>query len=139
MITVTLPELCHIHPFAPYDQVFRYHEMITELNTDLARITGFAAVSTQPNTVATGEYAGLLASLERLAGAKVVVVENDNAGQIDYDDLLTKIAKHKNDVAAFMDTHPSTFGVFDERIVDSCNVIHKSRGQVYMDGANMII
>jgi glycine dehydrogenase len=164
MIPVTWPEFCDIHPFAPHDQVTGYHEMIEDLNKDLAEITGFAAVSSQPNSGATGEYAGLLAIKKYLdstgeghrniclipksahgtnpasavmAGMKVVVVENDDQGNIDISDLNTKIAKHRDDLAAFMVTYPSTFGVFEEGIVEICNSVHEAGGQVYMDGANM--
>jgi glycine dehydrogenase len=164
MIPVTWPEICNIHPFAPHDQVIGYHEMIEDLNTDLAEITGFAAVSAQPNSGATGEYAGLLCILNYLhsigeghrsiclipqsahgtnpasaamAGMKVVVVQNDNKGNIDFDDLTSKIAMHKDNIAALMVTYPSTFGVFEEKIVEICNAVHEAGGQVYMDGANM--
>jgi glycine dehydrogenase len=161
MIPVTWPEFCHIHPFAPHDQVVGYHEMIEDLNRDLSEITGFAAVSAQPNSGATGEYAGLLAIKDYLeatgqghrniclipksahgtnpasavmAGMKVVVVENDDNGNIDFDDLTSKIQKHRDNLAAFMVTYPSTFGVFEEGIVDICKAIHEAGGQVYMDG-----
>jgi glycine dehydrogenase len=144
--------------------VVGYHEMIQDLNTDLAEITGFAAVSAQPNSGATGEYAGLLCILNYLqsinqghrniclipqsahgtnpasaamAGMKVVVVSNDNYGNIDYNDLTNKIAAHKDNLAALMVTYPSTFGVFEEKIVEICNAVHEAGGQVYMDGANM--
>jgi glycine dehydrogenase len=164
MIPVTWPEFCNIHPFAPHDQVVGYHEMIEDLNKDLSEITGFAAVSAQPNSGATGEYAGLLAiqgyldstgqghrnvclipksahgtnpASAVMAGMKVVVVENDDKGNIDFEDLTTKIAKHKDNLAAFMVTYPSTFGVFEEKIVEICDAIHDAGGQVYMDGANM--
>jgi glycine dehydrogenase len=164
MIPVTWPEFCNIHPFAPSDQVKGYHEMIQDLNTDLAEITGFAAVSAQPNSGATGEYAGLLtikSYLEEqgqghrdiclipksahgtnpasatMAGMKVVVVENDDNGNIDIADLKAKIEKHKAGLAAFMVTYPSTFGVFEEGIVEVIDAIHEAGGQVYMDGANM--
>lgn len=164
MIPVTWPEFCDIHPFAPQDQVTGYHEMIEDLNRDLSEITGFAAVSAQPNSGATGEYAGLMAIKAYLestgeghrnvclipksahgtnpasavmAGMKVVVVENDSKGNIDFDDLTAKIAKNKDSLAAFMVTYPSTFGVFEERIVEICDSIHNAGGQVYMDGANM--
>ena len=164
MIPVTWPELCNIHPFAPHDQVQGYHEMIEDLNKDLAEITGFAAVSAQPNSGATGEYAGLLAIKKYLeaqgqghrticlipksahgtnpasavmAGMKVVVVENDERGNIDMSDLHAKISKHRDNLAAFMVTYPSTFGVFEETIVDVINAVHEAGGQVYMDGANM--
>jgi glycine dehydrogenase len=164
MIPVTWPEFANIHPFAPADQVQGYHEMIEDLNKDLSEITGFAAVSAQPNSGATGEYAGLLAITAYLesigqghrdvclipksahgtnpasavmAGLKVVVVENDDAGNIDFADLTAKISKHKNNLAAFMVTYPSTFGVFEEKIVEIVDAIHAAGGQVYMDGANM--
>jgi glycine dehydrogenase len=164
MIPVTWPEICDIHPFAPHDQVVGYHEMIQDLNEDLAEITGFAAVSAQPNSGATGEYAGLLAIMSYLestgeghrniclipksahgtnpasavmAGMKVVVVENDDQGNVDFDDLTAKIAKHRDNLAAFMVTYPSTFGVFEERIVEILDAVHEAGGQVYMDGANM--
>jgi len=164
MIPVTWPEFCNIHPFAPHDQVVGYHEMIEDLNRDLSEITGFAAVSAQPNSGATGEYAGLLAIKKYLeaineghrniclipksahgtnpasavmAGMKVVVVENDAKGNVDMDDLKAKIEKHRANLAAFMVTYPSTFGVFEEGIVDAVDAVHEAGGQVYMDGANM--
>ena len=164
MIPVTWPEFCDIHPFAPHDQVKGYHELIEDLNTDLAEITGFAAVSAQPNSGATGEYAGLLAIKDYLeskgeghrniclipksahgtnpasavmAGMKVVVVDNDDQGNIDAEDLAAKIEKHRESLAAFMVTYPSTFGVFEEGIVEIIDSIHDAGGQVYMDGANM--
>jgi glycine dehydrogenase len=164
MIPVTWPEICDMHPFAPADQVRGYHEMIEDLNKDLSEITGFEAVSAQPNSGATGEYAGLLVIREYLqatgqghrsiclipksahgtnpasavmAGMKVVVVENDSNGNIDFDDLQAKIAKHKDNLAAFMVTYPSTYGVFEEKIVEIVDAIHEAGGQVYLDGANM--
>ena len=164
MIPVTWPELCNIHPFAPVDQVQGYHELIEDLNKDLAEITGFAAVSAQPNSGATGEYAGLLTIMRYLeskgeghrnvclipksahgtnpasaamAGMKVVVVDNDDYGNVDMEDLKTKIAKHSENLAAFMVTYPSTFGVFEEGIVEVIDAVHNAGGQVYMDGANM--
>jgi len=164
MIPITWPEFCNIHPFAPHDQVVGYHELIKDLNKDLSEITGFAAVSAQPNSGATGEYAGLLAIKKYLesineghrnvclipksahgtnpasavmAGMKVVVVENDADGNIDMLDLKAKIDKHRENLAAFMVTYPSTFGVFEEGIIDAIDAVHKAGGQVYMDGANM--
>merc|ERR1712032_922021 len=127
MIPVTWPEFSDIHPFAPHDQVVGYHEMIEDLNKDLSEITGFAAVSAQPNSGATGEYAGLLAIKNYLehkgeghrniclipksahgtnpvsavmAGMKVVVINNDDQGNIDMADLMTKIEKHRDNLAA---------------------------------------
>ena len=164
MIPVTWPEFANIHPFAPHDQVVGYHKLIEDLNKDLAEITGFSAVSAQPNAGATGEYAGLLAiksylesqgqghrniclipksahgtnpASAAMAGLKVVVVENDDKGNIDMADLEAKIAKHKDNLAAFMVTYPSTFGVFEEAIVEIIDAVHNAGGQVYMDGANM--
>jgi glycine dehydrogenase len=164
MIPITWPTFCDIHPFAPQDQVQGYHELIKDLNKDLAEITGFAAVSAQPNSGATGEYAGLLTIMKYLksigeghrnvclipksahgtnpasaamAGMKVVVVENDEKGNIDRVDLQKKIDKHAKDLAAFMVTYPSTFGVFEEGIVEIIDSVHAAGGQVYMDGANM--
>jgi len=164
MIPVTWPGLCHIHPFAPVDQVQGYHELIEDLNKDLAEITGFAAVSAQPNSGATGEYAGLLTIMRYLAsigeshrnvclipksahgtnpasaamaGMKVVVVDNDDQGNVDMNDLKEKIEKHRENVAAFMVTYPSTFGVYEEGIVEVIEAVHEAGGQVYMDGANM--
>jgi glycine dehydrogenase len=164
MIPITWNEFANIHPFAPHDQVVGYHELIEDLNKDLSEITGFAAVSAQPNAGATGEYAGLLAIKKYLeskgehdrniclipksahgtnpasaamAGMKVVVVENDEKGNIDTADLEAKIAKHKDKLAAFMVTYPSTFGVFEEAIVEIIDAVHDAGGQVYMDGANM--
>jgi len=164
MIPVTWPNLCDIHPFAPHDQVTGYHELIEDLNKDLSEITGFAAVSAQPNSGATGEYAGLLAikryldsngqghrkvclipksahgtnpASATMAGMKVVVVDNDDKGNIDIEDLKSKIEKHSKDIAAFMVTYPSTFGVFEEAIVEIIDLVHDAGGQVYMDGANM--
>ncbi len=164
MIPVTWPNFCDIHPFAPTDQVQGYHELIKDLNEDLAEITGFAAVSAQPNSGATGEYAGLLTIMRYLeskgeghrnvclipksahgtnpasaamAGMKVVVVDNDDQGNVDIEDLKSKIAKHSQNLAAFMVTYPSTFGVFEEGIVEIMDAVHEAGGQVYMDGANM--
>ena len=164
MIPVTWPTFCNIHPFAPHDQVVGYHELIEDLNKDLAEITGFAAVSAQPNSGATGEYAGLLTIMKYLeskgqghrnvclipksahgtnpasasmAGMTVVVIDNDDEGNIDFADLSDKVDKHRDNIAALMVTYPSTFGVFEEKIVEINDMIHEAGGQVYMDGANM--
>lgn len=164
MIPVTWAETSNIHPFAPVDQVQGYLEMINSLNLDLAKITGFAAVSTQPNSGAQGEYAGLLCIREyhhsrgdthrniclipisahgtnpasaSMCGMKVVVVNSDANGNIDISDLREKAAKHKDNLAALMVTYPSTYGVFEEGITEIIDIVHKNGGQVYMDGANM--
>lgn len=164
MLPITWSNFCDIHPFAPSDQVVGYHELIKDLNKDLSEITGFAAVSAQPNSGATGEYAGLLTIMRyfeskgeghrnvclipksahgtnpasaAMAGMKVVVVDNDDEGNIDTTDLKAKIAKHADNLAAFMVTYPSTFGVFEEGIVEMLEDVHEAGGQVYMDGANM--
>ena len=164
MLGVTYPEFGNIHPFAPKDQVSGYLELFNSLEKDLAEITGFSAVSLQPNSGAQGEYAGLSvikAYLEDkgeahrnialipssahgtnpasavMAGMKVVVVICDELGNIDVNDLRTKSELHKNNLAALMVTYPSTHGVFEESIKEVCGIIHQNGGQVYMDGANM--
>lgn len=164
MMPVTWPETANIHPFAPRDQVQGYLEMIDSLNRDLAEITGFDAVSAQPNSGAQGEYAGLLCirsyHLSRgdkhrdvclipisahgtnpasaaMSGMKVVVVNSDEHGNIDLNDLKAKAEQHKDNLAALMVTYPSTYGVFEESIKEIIDVVHSHGGQVYMDGANM--
>jgi glycine dehydrogenase len=164
MLGVTYPEFGNIHPFAPKDQVIGYLELLSSLEKDLAEITGFSGVSLQPNSGAQGEYAGLSvikAYLEDnggahrnitlipssahgtnpasavMAGMKVVVVNCDEKGNIDVNDLRAKAELHKNNLAALMVTYPSTHGVFEESITEICSIIHNNGGQVYMDGANM--
>ena len=164
MIPVTWPEFANIHPFAPDAQTIGYREMITGLEHMLCEITGYDAVSLQPNSGAQGEYAGLLAiqayhrargdahrnivlipssahgtnpASAHLAGMEVVVVACDNDGNVDIADLTRQAALHKNDLAALMVTYPSTHGVFEDAIVDICNIVHEHGGQVYLDGANM--
>jgi len=164
MIPVTWPETANMHPFAPVDQTTGYMEMITSLNKDLAEITGFAAVSTQPNSGAQGEYAGLLCIREfhksqgnghrniclipasahgtnpasaTMCNMKVVVVKNLDDGNIDMEDLVSKADKHAANLGALMITYPSTYGAFEEGIRDIIDVVHSRGGQVYMDGANM--
>jgi len=164
MLGVTNPQFANIHPFAPDDQVNGYKEMFAEFEKDLAEITGFSAVSLQPNSGAQGEYTGLSvikAYLEDkgennrniaiipssahgtnpasaiMAGMKVVVVNCDDNGNIDVNDLKIKAELHKDNLAALMVTYPSTHGVFEESIKEICEIIHKNGGQVYMDGANM--
>jgi glycine dehydrogenase len=163
MFPVTWPETANMHPFCPPDQALGYKEMNESLNRDLAEITGFAAVSSQPNSGAQGEYAGLLAikgyqqsrghghrniclipvsahgtnpASASMVGYKVVVVKSDG-GIIDVKDLKEKAEKHKDDLAALMVTYPSTYGVFEEAIKEITDCIHGHGGQVYMDGANM--
>merc|ERR1719183_1549951 len=159
MLPVSWPEISNIHPFAPADQVTGYHRMIEDVNKDLAEITGFAAVSAQPNSGANGEFAGLLTIKKYLAargdphrhvclipksahgtnpasatmaGMTVVVVDNDDEGNTDMEDLKAKIDKHGDNLAALMITYPSTFGVFEEKIVEIIDAVHDAGGQVYM-------
>jgi glycine dehydrogenase len=164
MIPVTFPGFGNIHPFAPVDQAAGYITMIRRLEAWLARITGFAAVSLQPNAGSQGEYAGLLAirawHLSRghsdrticlipssahgtnpasavMAGMQVVVVGCDRDGNVDIDDLKVKLDQHGAKLAALMVTYPSTHGVFEAEIKEICALVHAKGGQVYMDGANM--
>ena len=164
MIPVTWPEFSEIHPLAPIDQASGYVEMIRELEAMLVEITGYDAVSLQPNAGSQGELAGLLAirayhrargDLDRhvclipssahgtnaasaaMAGMSVVVVDCDASGNVDLDDLRAKAAEHGEQLAALMVTYPSTHGVFEEGIVESCHIVHSHGGQVYLDGANL--
>ena len=164
MIPVTWPEFARMHPFAPADQSRGYRRLIARLEEWLAEITGFAAVSVQPNAGSQGEYAGLLVIRkyhhangqgERdvclipgsahgtnpasavMAGMRVVVVECDDDGNIDLDDLSAKADRHGAELAALMVTYPSTHGVFEEGITDICRIVHERGGQVYLDGANL--
>ena len=164
MVPVTWPEFSKMHPFAPTDQVGGYMQVFNELNNWLSEITGFAAMSLQPNAGAQGEYAGLMVirayhmdrgdehrnvalipssahgtnpSSAAMAGMKIVVVRCDERGNIDVADLKAKAEQHKNDLSCLMVTYPSTHGVFEESIIDICQIIHDNGGQVYMDGANM--
>ena len=164
MIPLSWPHFANIHPFAPFVQTQGYQEMFRELEIWLNEITGFAATSLQPNSGAQGEYAGLMVirayhlnngDTERnitlvptsahgtnfasavMAGTKVVLVNCDDAGNIDIEDLKAKAEKHSENLAALMVTYPSTHGVFEENIQEICATIHKHGGQVYMDGANM--
>jgi len=161
---VSWPRFAALHPFAPAEQAGGYAEMLGELEAMLAEITGFAAVSLQPNSGAQGEYAGLLAIRSYLAsrgesardvclipasahgtnpataqmmGLRIVVVGCDDHGNVDLADLERKIAEHRARIAALMITYPSTHGVFEEAIVRICAQVHAAGGQVYMDGANM--
>ncbi|MFD2938159.1 aminomethyl-transferring glycine dehydrogenase [Spirosoma flavum] len=164
MIPVTWPELGKLHPFAPKDQTAGYQQLFTDLNAWLCEITGFAAMSLQPNSGAQGEYAGLMVirayhesrndhhrtislipqsahgtnpASAVMAGMKVVIVKCDDRGNIDVADLKAKAEQYSNDLSCLMVTYPSTHGVFEESIKEICAVIHQYGGQVYMDGANM--
>ncbi|HEV7590598.1 MAG TPA: aminomethyl-transferring glycine dehydrogenase [Longimicrobium sp.] len=164
MFPVSWPEFSRIHPFAPLEQTRGYQELFRQLEADLGEITGFAAVSLQPNAGSQGEYAGLLCirayhesrgeghrdvclipqsahgtnpASAVMAAMKVVVVGTDADGNIDLADLRAKAEQHADRLAALMVTYPSTHGVFEEGIREVCDVIHRHGGQVYMDGANM--
>ncbi|WP_285009367.1 aminomethyl-transferring glycine dehydrogenase [Pedobacter faecalis] len=164
MIPVTWPEFGRIHPFAPADQVAGYYTVFNELDRWLSEITGFAAMSLQPNAGAQGEYAGLMVirayhqdrgdghrnialipssahgtnpASAAMAGMKIVVVKSLENGNIDVEDLKAKAEQHKENLSCLMVTYPSTHGVFEESIIDICNIVHENGGQVYMDGANM--
>jgi glycine dehydrogenase len=164
MYGVTFSEFGNIHPFAPLNQTVAYKEIFMELEKDLCEITGFEAVSLQPNSGAQGEFSGLMVIREYLkskgeghrnvaiipasahgtnpasavmAGMKVVVVNTTQQGNVDIEDLRKKVEANKDNLAAFMITYPSTHGVFEEDILEMCDIIHKNGGQVYMDGANM--
>ncbi|MGH7663558.1 MAG: aminomethyl-transferring glycine dehydrogenase [Gemmatimonadaceae bacterium] len=164
MMPVTWPGFGQLHPFAPADQSAGYAELFERLESALAEITGFAGVSLQPNAGSQGEYAGLLVIRayhesrgERhrkvclipqsahgtnpasavMAGMRVVVIRTDATGNIDVADLRAKADAHSRALAALMVTYPSTHGVFEEAIRDSCAIVHEHGGQVYLDGANM--
>jgi glycine dehydrogenase len=164
MIPVTWREFGQVHPFAPANQTVGYREMIGELEAMLCAATGYAAVSLQPNAGSQGEYAGLLIirafhasrgeahrnvclipasahgtnpASAHMAGMKVVVVACDEGGNVDLDDLKSKAAAHRRDLAAIMVTYPSTHGVFEAGIGDVCDIVHAHGGQVYVDGANL--
>ncbi|WP_024303793.1 aminomethyl-transferring glycine dehydrogenase [Pseudogulbenkiania sp. MAI-1] len=164
MIPITWPEFADMHPFAPRDQAAGYLEMIEGLQQQLMAITGFDAISMQPNSGAQGEYAGLLAirryhasrgeahrtvclipqsahgtnpATAQMLGMQVVVVKTDENGNVDMADLKAKVEQHAANLGALMITYPSTHGVFEEGIKDICEIVHAAGGQVYMDGANM--
>ncbi len=164
MIPVTWPGFARVHPFAPEDQTEGYAELCGDLERWLCEITGFAAVSLQPNAGSQGEYSGLLVirryqeargeghrrvcliptsahgtnpASAVMAGLKVVPVQCDDRGDIDLSDLESKAQTHSGDLAALMVTYPSTHGVFEEEIRRICDIVHQHGGQVYMDGANM--
>jgi glycine dehydrogenase len=164
MVAITWPEFSRMHPFAPADQTAGYTELLQELEHMLLECTGYDALSMQPNAGSQGEYAGLLAIMRyhqsrgdqqrnvclipssahgtnpasaALAGMKVVIVECDNAGNVDMTDLKDKAERHSEDLACIMVTYPSTHGVFEESIIQLCAIIHANGGQVYVDGANL--
>ncbi len=164
MLPITWPELARMHPFAPADQTEGYHTLCEQLEQWLQEITGFAAVSLQPNAGSQGEYAGLLVirnfykargeghrqiclipvsahgtnpASAVMAGLKVVAVACDTKGNVDLADLKAKAETNAANLACVMVTYPSTHGVFEEGIRDLCQIIHSHGGQVYMDGANM--
>jgi glycine dehydrogenase len=164
MEPITWSEFANVHPYAPAESTIGYHRMIDELESWLAEITGYDAVSLQPNAGSQGEFAGLLAirayHLSRgddhrhiclipssahgtnaasavMAGMKVVVVSCDDDGNVDLDDLAAKIDRHRAELAAIMVTYPSTHGVFEVGIVKICEMVHDAGGQVYVDGANL--
>ena len=164
MIPLTWPEFGSLHPFAPAEQARGYHAMFKRLEQWLCDITGYDAVSLQPNSGAQGEYAGLLAirayhaargephrkvclipssahgtnpASASMVGMEVVVTACDIRGDVDVDDLRAKAEKHSKNLAAVMITYPSTHGVFEEHIRDICDIVHSHGGQVYLDGANM--
>jgi glycine dehydrogenase len=164
MLPVTWAEFAGLHPFAPSEQAVGYEQLCHQLESWLAEITGFAAVSLQPNAGAQGEYAGLLVirayqkeggqghrdvcliptsahgtnpASAVMAGMRVVVVQCDKQGNIDLGDLEAKAREHADRLSCLMVTYPSTHGVFETRIRDICQLVHEHGGQVYMDGANM--
>ena len=164
MMPLSWAEFGNIHPFVPADQAEGYMEMINALSKDLATITGFAGVSLQPNSGATGEYSGLMVirayhqsrgqgfrnialipasahgtnpASAAMAGMRTVTVACDEAGNIDVDDLRAKAEANASNLACIMVTYPSTHGVFENRIREIVEIVHENGGQVYMDGANM--
>ncbi|MBE3822235.1 aminomethyl-transferring glycine dehydrogenase [Vibrio parahaemolyticus] len=164
MIPITWPEFGSIHPFAPAEQAAGYAALAKDLKEKLCEITGYDAFSLQPNSGASGEYAGLIAiqryhesrgeghrnvclipssahgtnpATASMVSMKVVVVKCDDEGNIDIDDLEAKIEKHKDNLSSIMITYPSTHGVYEEKVKEVCEMVHAAGGQVYLDGANM--
>ncbi|MEO0700761.1 MAG: aminomethyl-transferring glycine dehydrogenase [Pseudomonadota bacterium] len=163
MMPITWPDFSNLHPFAPAEQVAGYHEMIADLETKLCDITGYEAMSMQPNSGAQGEYAGLLTiaayhrargeerniclipvsahgtnpASAQMAGMEVVVVQSAANGDIDLVDFRAKAAAAGDRLAACMITYPSTHGVFEETVREVCDITHEHGGQVYLDGANL--
>ncbi|MGF1777777.1 aminomethyl-transferring glycine dehydrogenase [Vibrio nomapromontoriensis] len=164
MIPVTWPEFGSIHPFAPLEQAAGYTALAQDLKEKLCEITGYDDFSLQPNSGASGEYAGLIAiqryhqsrdeghrnvclipssahgtnpATASMVSMKVVVVKCDDAGNIDMVDLAAKIEKHRESLSSIMITYPSTHGVYEEQVKEVCEMVHEAGGQVYLDGANM--
>lgn len=164
MLPVTWAEFADIHPFAPKDQTVGYRKMIAELEAFLTEVTGYDEISMQPNSGAQGEYAGLVAisryhesrgeghrnvclipssahgtnpASAAMASMKVVIVECDESGNVDLEDFRAKAELHAENLSSVMITYPSTHGVFEEAVVELCDITHQHGGQVYMDGANM--
>ena len=164
MYPISLPGFSKLHPYAPEDQTQGYQQLFKDLEHALCEVTGYDAVSLQPNAGSQGEFAGLLAihsyhqsrgdhdrniclipssahgtnpASAVMAGMKVVIVKCDEAGNIDINDLKTKVEKHQDKLAAIMVTYPSTHGVFEVEIKNICDIIHNAGGQVYLDGANL--
>ncbi len=165
MVAITWPEFAHLHPFAPHAQTRGIRVIVEELSTWLCEITGYDAVSLQPNAGSQGELSGLLAiaayhrangddarrvclipssahgtnaASAVMAGMRVVVVKTDPvSGNVDLDDLAAKVAQHRHELAAIMVTYPSTHGVFEDTITELCAMVHDAGGQVYVDGANL--
>lgn len=164
MIPVTYSGFSALHPFIPRNQAIGYTQIFNELSEYLKQVTGFAGISLQPNAGAQGEYAGLMTIREYfkskgenhrnialipssahgtnpasaiMAGMKVIVTKTLENGYIDIEDIRAKAIEHKDNLACLMVTYPSTYGVFEEGIIDICSIIHENGGQVYMDGANM--
>ena len=164
MLPITWPEFSKLHPFAPVEQAAGYRQVVDELSSALCTITGFAAVSLQPNSGAQGEFAGLLVihayhrsrgeahrnvvlipqsahgtnpASAAMVGLKVVVVATDQQGNVRMEDLKSKAEGHRDDLSCLMVTYPSTHGVFEGAIREMCAIVHENGGQVYMDGANM--
>ncbi|SMN17119.1 Glycine dehydrogenase [decarboxylating] (glycine cleavage system P protein) [uncultured Candidatus Thioglobus sp.] len=164
MYPISLPGFSKMHPYAPEDQTLGYQQLFKDLEHALCEVTGYDAVSLQPNAGSQGEFAGLLAihsyhesngDFDRniclipssahgtnpasavMAGMKVVIVKCDDAGNIDLDDLKAKVEEHSDKLSAIMVTYPSTHGVFEVEIKQVCEIIHNAGGQVYLDGANL--
>lgn len=164
LMPVSWPEFAGLHPYVPADQAEGYRQLTSELENLLCESTGYDAISLQPNSGAQGEYAGLLAiqayhdsrgeghrnvclipasahgtnpASAHMVGMKVVVVKTDDSGNVSIEDLKAKLEKHGQDLSAIMITYPSTHGVFEEAVVEVCDLVHQHGGQVYIDGANM--